>query len=348
MSESRARVLFIEDDMGKRYVIARQLRQAGYEIDEAETGEQGLSLVKPTHDVVVLDLRLPDLHGWEVCRRIKSDPELDGVMVLELSATLSTAQDRAKGLALGADAYLVHPVELVELAATIDALVRLRRAVNERDKQRELFVAAVGHDLRNPLAAVVSGLDVLKLSPVLQDKERGVIGKIDRNVVRMLRLIDQLLVFTQTIAGKMSVAHDPIPLVGVVTSAIAELGQPDRTIELVTNATPTVAGDSDRLVQLVDNLVSNAIKHGVGPVTVTLAATDADAVLTVHNGGTPIPPSALPTLFEPFHRASARTGGFGLGLYIVSGIAKAHGGATSVTSTAEAGTTFTVRLPLAH
>lgn len=345
MAEPRARILFVEDDMGKRYVIARQLRAAGFEVDEAETGEQGLAKVRPTHDVIVLDLRLPDLHGWEVCRRVKANPDTSTIMVLELSATLSTAQDRAKGLDLGADAYLVHPVELVELVATVDALVRLRRAVHERDVQRELFVATVSHDLRNPLAAIVTGLEVLKMSPRLETRERDVIAKVDRSVGRMRRLIDQLLVFTQSIAGTMALARSKTTLGAVIAATTAELA-PVRGVIVEKEADPELSGDPERLSQVVENLVSNAIKHGTGDVTVRVARDDAHVKLTVHNMGPPIPPDALPTLFEPFRRATPRSGGFGLGLFIVDRIARAHGGTVSVASSATEGTTFTVRLPL--
>src|SRR5690606_4369754 len=141
---------FIEDDIGKRYVIARQLRAYELDVDEAETGQQGLEMVRPHHDVVILDVKLPDMLGFEVCRRIKSDPDTASGKILELSATLVDPASRAHGLEQGADAYLVHPVEMIELIAAVRALVRLRHA--ERDKARavELFLAMLSHDLRNP------------------------------------------------------------------------------------------------------------------------------------------------------------------------------------------------------
>ena len=128
MHNSKPRVLFVEDDIGKRYVIARQLRATGFEVDEATTGQEGLARLSPNHDVAILDVKLPDMYGWDLCKKIKSSPETALVKVLELSATLATAEDRARGLELGADSYLVHPVELVELVAALRALIRLRNA----------------------------------------------------------------------------------------------------------------------------------------------------------------------------------------------------------------------------
>ena len=117
-----ARVLFVEDDIGKRYVIARQLRAAGFDLVEAATGAEGLAKLSPEIDIAILDVKLPDMSGWDICKRIKDDPATSSIMVLELSATLATAEDRARGLELGADAYLVHPVEIIELIATLRAL----------------------------------------------------------------------------------------------------------------------------------------------------------------------------------------------------------------------------------
>src|SRR5262249_47792659 len=131
MVDRPPRVLFVEDDLSKRYVIARQLRAADFEIVEAATGAEGLAKLTPELAIAILDMRRPDRYGWEVCRKIKETPQTASVMVLELSAALTTPHDRARGLELGADAYLVHPVELVELVATLRALYRLRCA--ERD-----------------------------------------------------------------------------------------------------------------------------------------------------------------------------------------------------------------------
>jgi signal transduction histidine kinase len=107
-----------------------------------------------------------------------------------------------------------------------------------------------------------------------------------------------------------------------------------------------IAGDPDKLIQLIDNLVTNAIRHGDGTIAVRAYGEGTEAVLTVHNGGTPIAPEAVATLFDPFKRASGGEGGVGLGLFIVQHIARAHGGSVAVTSSADGGTTFSVRLPL--
>jgi phosphoserine phosphatase RsbU/P len=117
-------------------------------------------------------------------------------------------------------------------------------------------------------------------------------------------------------------------------------------IAIDSELTAPISLDPERITQLIDNLVTNAIRYGTGRVTVRLAREADRATIAVHNGGEPIPPSKLDTLFDPYRRATSSRGGVGLGLYIVDQIARAHGGSVHVSSSAEAGTTFTVRLPV--
>jgi signal transduction histidine kinase len=338
------RILFIEDDIGKRYVIARQLRAAGFDIVEAATGAEGLALLTPEFDIAILDVKLPDMFGWDICKKIKESPHTASIMVLELSATLATAHDRARGLELGADAYLVHPVEIVELIATLRALFRLRRAERERERHRELFLGTVGHDLRNPLQTIVTATQVLGASPALGAAERKTVATIERTADRMRRLIDQLLVFTQGVAGGVPVQREPVDLGELCRVVVRDAS---RAVEIDDQLTAPIPIDRERLIQLVDNLVTNAVRYGEGNVTIRLARKDASAAIAVHNRGTPIPPDKLATLFDPYKRAARSPGGVGLGLYIVDQIARAHGGSVRVASTAEAGTTFEVLLPIA-
>jgi two-component system, sensor histidine kinase len=345
MADERPRVLFIEDDVGKRYVIARQLRAAGFDILEAETGAEGLAKLSPEFDIVILDMKLPDMYGWDICKYIKENPRTASIMVLELSATLATAQDRALGLELGADAYLVHPVEIIELIATLRALHRLRRSERERERHRELFLGTVGHDLRNPLQSILTAIQVLAESQTLGPAERRLVTTINRNTERMRRLIDQLLIFTQGVAGGVPVQREPVELRELCRAVVRE-HPTDREIVIDEELALTVPIDRERVGQLVDNLVTNAIRYGTDKITVRLRRDGNHAVISVHNHGTPIAPDKLATLFDPYKRAASSHGGVGLGLYIVEQIARAHGGTVGVSSTAEAGTTFEVRLPI--
>lgn len=348
MTESRPRILFVDDDATSRHAIASQLRDAGFDIDEAGTA-QGLRMITPHHDVAILEVERADLSVWDLCRRIKSCRETADVKVLELSATLATAEDRARGLDEGADCYLVHPVELVELVAALRSLIRLRDAERARQRAQDLLLATLGHDLRNPLNVISTGLAILGESFTLAPTDRDVVRRIDRTVERMRRMIEQLLVYAQTLGGEIiPVSPAPLDLTALVEQIVIETRQATRhPCELRSTLADPVLGDGDKLARLVENLVVNAIRHGEGPVTVELSRADAAALLAVHNRGPAIGDTLRANLFQPFTRTHRSTG-LGLGLYIVSQIARAHHGHVHVDSSPETGTTFTVELPLAR
>src|ERR1041384_8007014 len=259
MTDPKPRVLFVEDNIGKRYVIARQLRNAGFDIDEATTGKDGLALLSPHHDVAIIDIKLPDMDGWDLCKKIKANPETSGVKVLELSATLATAEDRARGLELGADCYLVHPVELVELVAALRALIRLRNAERDRLRAQELLIATLGHDLRNPLNVISTGLSALSDSSTMSDRERETLKRLDRTATRMHRMIEQVMVVAQTLGGEIvPVSRAGIDLGELVAQVITDLRQLSaHKIELDVTLTDKVSGDTDKLNRLIDNLIVN-------------------------------------------------------------------------------------------
>ncbi|MEH2165845.1 MAG: response regulator [Nostoc sp.] len=129
MSEPRVTILHVDDNEANRYVVTRILQNAGFSVLEAATGTTGLEAVANFQpDLVILDVQLPDISGFEVCRQIKANPEMAFIPVLHLSASFVQSQDKAEGLDSGADAYLVQPVEPIELLATLRSLLRIRRA----------------------------------------------------------------------------------------------------------------------------------------------------------------------------------------------------------------------------
>ena len=137
---SQAAILHVEDDPASRYAVGRVLYREGFTVSEAATGMEGLRLVKEGPDLVILDVQLPDLDGFEVCRRIKANPATATIPVLHLSASYVTTKDQVSGLEGGADAYLVQPVDPGVLVATVKALLRMRRA---EEKYRSIFENAV-------------------------------------------------------------------------------------------------------------------------------------------------------------------------------------------------------------
>ena len=128
MQEPITSILLVDDDDAKRYTIAKTLVRAGFEVQEAATGSEALRLVASLPDLVILDVKLPDIDGFEVCRRIKSDPATCAIPVLHISTTFVDIEDKVHGLDSGADGYLTNVAEPLELIATVRALLRARRA----------------------------------------------------------------------------------------------------------------------------------------------------------------------------------------------------------------------------
>jgi serine phosphatase RsbU (regulator of sigma subunit)/DNA-binding NarL/FixJ family response regulator len=137
MTDELARVLLVDDDVAKRYVLGTWLRRAGHAVDEAGTGAEALAKVAAA-EIVLLDVNLPDMTGFEVCRMIKTDPRTAAIPVIQVSATAVEVADRAHGLSQGADAYLIDPTEPLELLATVTAALRYYRA-----RQRAELTAAL-------------------------------------------------------------------------------------------------------------------------------------------------------------------------------------------------------------
>jgi PAS domain S-box-containing protein len=128
MADAATRILAVDDNEAKRYALTRILRRAGFEVEEASSGAEALERAESRPDLIVLDVKLPDIGGFEVCRRLKANPELSSIPVLHLSASMTSPNDRVAGLDSGADAYMIDPVEPAELIAMVNALLRARRA----------------------------------------------------------------------------------------------------------------------------------------------------------------------------------------------------------------------------
>jgi len=150
---STGRILVVDDTEANRYTIARILRKEGFEVEEAENGVAGLARVNDDLDLVVLDIHMPEMDGYEVCRRIKADPQLRAIPILHVSATYTETSDIAYGLESGADGYLTHPVDPAVLVATVRAFLRLRNA-DRALRQSETISRSRAEELQAVMHAV--------------------------------------------------------------------------------------------------------------------------------------------------------------------------------------------------
>jgi signal transduction histidine kinase len=224
------------------------------------------------------------------------------------------------------------------------------RTEQRESELREQFIAVLGHDLRNPLAAISAGARRLSRSP-MDEPSRAVLDLVQKSVSRMSNIIDDVLDLARSRLGS-GIGSNVIERAEIKPSldqVVAELqsAYPDRVIDADIDDIALTC-DPGRIAQLLSNLIANALTHGAsdGPVTVRGQRLGNGFEISVTNAGDPIPSHALKSLFEPFVRSASSTDqkGLGLGLYIASEIAKAHGGKLNVISNADR-TTFSLSLP---
>jgi two-component system, sensor histidine kinase len=379
MSDTEQRpvtILNVDDYDAGRYAVTRALRQAGFTVLEAVTGQEALDEVERSRpDLILLDVQLPDINGVEIARRLRSNPETSAIPILHLSATRVRDSDRALGLDAGADAYLVEPVDTSVLIATIRALLRVRRAEQEKqillereqaarrdaeaaNRARDEFFAILSHELRTPMAAILGWVQYLRHS---NERDAGTLEAalltIEQSARAQSKLIDQILDASRIMTQKLDLELCEVDLPSLVRDALTAVKQTAEvrniSIDVQVNAdSMTVVGDAARLQQVVWNLAANAIKFTPegGRVLVTLRAGDGWGELSVKDNGRGIAPDLLPHIFERFRQSrTARVeGGLGLGLSLVRHLVELHGGEVTAMSAGEGkGSTFVVRLPLA-
>jgi signal transduction histidine kinase len=237
-------------------------------------------------------------------------------------------------------------VDAEERRASSEAALFSERQSSEL---REQFIAVLGHDLRNPLASIDAGAALLAREK-LEGKARTILPLMQKSVRRMANLIDNVLDLARgRLAGGLALKRNrDEPLEPALAQVVEELraAWPERPIGADMQLDAPVDCDPARIAQLLSNLLANALVHGNGPVRVTARGKGGALELAVANGGAPIPPEVMARIFQPFYRAAAdgNRQGLGIGLYIASEIARAHGGTLSVTSD-DTETRFTLHVP---
>ena len=249
------------------------------------------------------------------------------------------------------------PVRMLGVCMDVTERVQAERALREANRQKNDFLAMLGHELRNPLAAIQAAADLLQQDAVGEPARVRAHGVLQRQAHHMARLLDDLLDVSRVTNGKLNIEHQPVDLGALVKQAVNEHRQyaAAEGIDLVLEAEPApaaVEGDPVRLTQVLDNLIGNAIKYTPPPgvVRVQLSGDDHAIRLDVVDTGVGIAAEFVERMFEPFTQepqdlARAR-GGLGLGLPLSRGIAELHGGTLSVSSKGRGrGSCFSLRLP---
>ena len=351
------KVLIVDDVAENRIALEALLRRDGVQVMCARSGAEALELLL-IHDVAiaVVDVQMPEMDGFELAELMRGAARTKHVPIIFITAGARDPTRVFKGYESGAVDFLFKPIDPHILKSKIEVFLELadqRRRVTEALRLNELFVGILGHDLRNPLGAMIAGTELLSLQ-LTDDKHQRTLTRMAAAGRRMTAMIEQLLDLTRArLGGGLGFvrARKPLDVRELTQRALDELRASHRGRDITFEAAGdcTTSGDPERLLQMFSNLVGNALSHGdpSRPVAVRVAGGHRDIVVEIRNGGA-IPAERLATLFEPFRREpkeAVRSTGLGLGLFICQQIALAHGGDIAVTSTAEVGTLATVRLP---
>jgi two-component system, sensor histidine kinase and response regulator len=359
--KTRVKCLIVDDMEENLDVLGALLQRDDVELLPARSGTEALELLL-THDVALalLDVQMPEMDGFELAELMRGSKRTDQVPIIFITAGAHDQRRLFRGYDVGAVDFLFKPVEPHVLLGKAEVFFRLyrqqqqlARELKERTESlrlNEMFTAVLGHDLRNPLNAIVNCAYLLERRPD-EATARDVAARILSNGKWMSRMIGDVLDLARAhLGGGLPIQRAPMALDALVESVVAayQATHPERAIEISREGSVTGLWDEDRLRQVLTNLIGNAIEHGDAgdAVRVQLDGTSADTVvLTVINPGT-IPPELLPRLFDPFQRArSAKSRGLGLGLYIVQQIVNGHGGRVEVQSGLAGRTVLQVTLP---
>ncbi len=346
-------VLIVDDEPLNIEVFKDAFRKWTLEIRSAGSGAECLEILREwTPDLLVLDVMMPEMDGLELCRRLKDDDRLTHIPVMMLTARSGNG-DIIRGFEAGADDYAKKPFVRQVLEARVRALLRAKSsqdAVRRSRQQMAAFVATVAHDLKSPLSAQVGLTEALRYD-IGAPEAPDLAERIAANARYSLDFVDDLLELlrAQTALSKTT----DIEAETIVAEALAhlsmEIAKTGATIE-VDDDLPVINCDPDRVLQVFENLLGNALKYvarGVKPVVhISCEKTEHSTVFHISDNGIGIKEEDHGRIFESFVRlhGSSQYSGTGVGLDIVKRIVEAHGGRVWVTDDGD-GSRFSFALP---
>jgi two-component system sensor histidine kinase/response regulator len=341
------RILIIDDMQANRYVLRKILAtEPSYDVLEAGNGADGLALMDASVDLVILDINLPDMSGFELIREAERKLGSDKVpAIINISATFISGSDKAMGLNKGARAYLTHPIDAEEMLATIASLVKSDNRLERVERRRQVAVArseslqaekimlerfmrSFSHDLRSPLAAATMVTGLMKKNPARRTEE--LLQILEDNLKRIDRMIGNVLDISHVaMGGGIKLSPEPMLVGPLFEDALNNLRlQIPQMIEARVEATDVVVTwDRNAFLRILDNLVINASKHGDAsqPIRVTQCLEGNYIQFSVANAGT-FPQEVLTNLATPYFISTrSETKGWGLGLPIVKALCESCG-----------------------
>lgn len=357
-------VLVIDDDVRNRTLLRDLLETHGFTVEEGVNGLDGLQAASRCNpDVILLDVMMPQLDGFEVCRQLKAAPATMPVPVLMVTS-LSDRAERLRGIRAGATDFVTKPVDTADLLLRVRNAVSSKRLYDQMQRQyvrlqeleglRDDLVHMVVHDLRSPLSAISAYLQMLAMD--LRDAAPEVQVMVAEALAlgeRMAGMIATMLDVSRLESGKLPLEYAAVSLVQVAQDTVDRLAPHlARRVEVVpAGEVPPARCDAALIGRVVDNLVGNALKFSdaAHPVRVTIGLEGDDFVVGVRDEGPGIPDHELGAIFDKYTQfrrlQQSSQHAAGLGLTFCRLAIEAHGGRIGVETTVGSGSTFWFRLP---
>ncbi|TVQ96714.1 MAG: hybrid sensor histidine kinase/response regulator [Spirochaetaceae bacterium] len=361
--------LVVDDNPDNLRVVTEILYRAGIDVRFAQSGHEALERARAhSPNVILLDIEMPGMDGYEVCRRLKRDPATEGTPVLFLTAH-GDEDHLVRGFEAGGVDYITKPIRRNELVSRVrthlelkhaqDALSIQNEALSRLNHSKDRFFSMLAHDLRNPFSGILSLAQLMdEQGEELRSDERAeMVSVLRQTAIHLNQLLENLLEWghLQMSEGDGTVHRSAFDLASVTQESIRPFGQvaQSKGITIRTDVAADVNAFADRrmVLAVVRNLISNAIKfsHPGGEITITAAERYHQAEIRVADAGIGIPPDRVATLFadEPISSTIGTDGekGTGLGLSLCKLWTEKCGGIISAESTPGKGTTVTVTLP---
>jgi len=342
------------DDNATNIAVMKEILARTYLLETAANGEEALAkaaVFKP--DLVLLDIMMPGINGYEVCRKLRNDPTLCHIKIIMVSAK-AMIQERLQGYEAGADDYLTKPFDTEELQAKVKVYLRLK-TVEEVGQLKADVLALLGHETRTPLNGILPPAEVLMMDEPMDISERVSWAKmIYQSGTQLFTFFDKVMTLSALKSGRMPFNFELVNWVDLIREAQAQVAEREKekqvTVALeITEVSPRTV-DRDLMQKVIFILLDNAVRFSPpgGKVTVSLDQDSTHLILQVRNEGPGIDSEFLPYLFDDLTDTDIphHTEGHGLSLAIAYQIVKEHGGEIQVSNPPGEETTFSVLLPI--
>lgn len=355
---NHAEILVVDDNVVNVRLLSDILSGMGYDVRKALSGKAALdSIYSCFPDLILLDIRMPEMDGYQVCEALKSDPKTYDIPIIFISASDDT-WDKVKAFQLGGADYITKPFKNAEVLARVKNHLQIRslqqqliennQKLTQANQELEEFTSVVSHDLQQPIQSILGFARILELT--LQDKleaeEYTRLQSIINASDRMKRLIQDLLIYAKM--GQEQIGLEPVDCNQIMeqvkenlASAIAE-----RNVNLTCSSLPMVQGNELQLIQLFQNLINNAIKFTAPDqqpeIQIKAVIRKNKCLISLKDNGIGIPPEKTAEVFQVFKRFhdSKQYSGHGIGLATCRKIAESHGGKIWFKSEVDVGTSF--------